>query len=200
MGSSPLARGLPQGLLELLGDRRIIPARAGFTQRALFMTITQKDHPRSRGVYARPSQNVAVAYGSSPLARGLRSRLLTRLSASGIIPARAGFTAFSKAPSAAAADHPRSRGVYAFVERSHMWEWGSSPLARGLQLVPKRVPGGTGIIPARAGFTGNFSLLRLQSGDHPRSRGVYTVACTSSLHEPGSSPLARGLLARPRVS
>ena len=30
-GSSPLARGLPQPRLRLLGLRRIIPARAGFT-------------------------------------------------------------------------------------------------------------------------------------------------------------------------
>ena len=31
------------------------------------------------------------------------------------------------------------------------------------------------------------------SGDHPRSRGVYTPAEQSISPEPGSSPLARGL-------
>ena len=52
VGSSPLARGLPQIAQMTTADMRIIPARAGFTRiNSLFNTV-QPDHPRSRGVYA----------------------------------------------------------------------------------------------------------------------------------------------------
>ena len=49
------------------------------------------------------------------------------------------------------------------------------------------------IIPARAGFTTRESTPRWKSRDHPRSRGVYTLAHLSSSVMSGSSPLARGL-------
>ena len=50
-GSSPLARGLLFGLTGLNGERRIIPARAGFTSQSATDSQRQSDHPRSRGVY-----------------------------------------------------------------------------------------------------------------------------------------------------
>ena len=70
---------------------------------------------------------------------------------------------------------------------------GSSPLARGLPLHRGTVDRSTGIIPARAGFTGadNFQLLRHR--DHPRSRGVYPMRRLRRYMTAGSSPLARGL-------
>ena len=50
-GSSPLARGL-RHLCRLWGqERRIIPARAGFTSRSPSRGRCTGDHPRSRGVY-----------------------------------------------------------------------------------------------------------------------------------------------------
>ena len=72
LGSSPLARGLPQPIELVLGPPGIIPARAGFTSelgtkigglgiipaRAGFTQgrvrrgVGGEDHPRSRGVYA----------------------------------------------------------------------------------------------------------------------------------------------------
>ena len=54
-GSSPLARGLQcrvHGREDLFG---IIPARAGFTTCRPTRRSRLTDHPRSRGVYARPS-------------------------------------------------------------------------------------------------------------------------------------------------
>ena len=55
---------------------------------------------------------------------------------------------------------------------------GSSPLARGLRVVS--------------------SVRTRNSGDHPRSRGVYEDVVSTSECPSGSSPLARGLLgARP---
>ena len=50
-GSSPLARGLLPGMGDELPPRRIIPARAGFTNGALPGRRGPTDHPRSRGVY-----------------------------------------------------------------------------------------------------------------------------------------------------
>ena len=152
------------------------------------------DHPRSRGVYSFRCGCWGCGEGSSPLARGLRQAARGAEGAAGIIPARAGFTTCAPWSDWSPPDHPRSRGVYAFVERSHMWEWGSSPLARGLR--EDRVPGGYqfGIIPARAGFTRRPPLRRGPSPDHPRSRGVYTYLEWCADGVPGSSPLARGLL------
>ena len=79
--------------------------------------------------------------------------------ATGIIPARAGFTA---------ADHARALGGR-----------GSSPLARGLPIIGVRASAGMGIIPARAGFTTLFTHSAAYRADHPRSRGVYAdhVSC-----------------------
>ena len=71
---------------------------------------------------------------------------------------------------------------------------GSSPLARGLRP-PVGVAGAQhGIIPARAGFTGQGHPGRQGRRDHPRSRGVYSLASERDLTQAGSSPLARGLL------
>ena len=71
-GSSPLARGLLLRVFSVLALIGIIPARAGFTGRALVPTVGAADHPRSRGVYG---------------VEDLKAHLERR-----IIPARAGFT------------------------------------------------------------------------------------------------------------
>ena len=53
-----------------------------------------------------------------------------------------------------------------------------------------------GIIPARAGFTVDERRSPDRPPDHPRSRGVYKIAGKNIDNIEGSSPLARGLLAR----
>ena len=50
-GSSPLARGLPRPPRAARPPRRIIPARAGFTNPEDYTPGPWTDHPRSRGVY-----------------------------------------------------------------------------------------------------------------------------------------------------
>ena len=70
---------------------------------------------------------------------------------------------------------------------------GSSPLARGLQVIFWRVRRCRGIIPARAGFTDGRRRARGRRWDHPRSRGVYGEAVAELVGAAGSSPLARGL-------
>ena len=51
LGSSPLARGLLDGLHDAGAGLRIIPARAGFTCDRTWSRARTWDHPRSRGVY-----------------------------------------------------------------------------------------------------------------------------------------------------
>ena len=183
VGSSPLARGLPDGPDRRARRLRIIPARAGFTRSSRTSTCGRSDHPRSRGVYCMArgvphalaadhprsrgvyhlvAPSVSVRNGSSPLARGLRGPAAPRLAAPGIIPARAGFTRSSRTSTCGRSDHPRSRGVYC--------------MARG---VPHAL-----------------------AADHPRSRGVYHLVAPSVSVRNGSSPLARGLRgpAAPRLA
>ena len=132
-----------------------------------------KDHPRSRGVYPRAPTTMLMTPGSSPLARGLRRHLDELVAQRGIIPARAGFTAWQRAGGRGDRDHPRSRGVYRIWRRYGWMIRGSSPLARG--LLDRR------------------SLPAVQRGDHPRSRGVYLIPTPHMSNPNGSSPLARGL-------
>ena len=173
-GSSPLARGLLDGLLRIRRPRRIIPARAGFTLRIRRPRIGTQDHPRSRGVYCYRAAYFVLNPGSSPLARGLQVCISVRGSDNGIIPARAGFTRrLARAPRRRP-DHPRSRGVYVRAVLGPVERRGSSPLARGLRSRDSFSVFLPGIIPARAGFT-------------PRRRTGFTTHA-------GSSPLARGLL------
>ena len=153
MGSSPLARGLPEPLMTTGIGLRIIPARAGFTHRPLLWLWGCRDHPRSRGVYPKRRMVSTWSGGSSPLARGLR-RLVPALTASmGIIPARAGFTGHRGHSPSRGPDHPRSRGVYRSATPEVVPAAGSSPLARGLPRPFQRCPAKSRIIPARAGFT-----------------------------------------------
>ena len=173
MGSSPLARGLPQARACIVICVGIIPARAGFTPAASAPQATCPDHPRSRGVYSAWAGFGSSVGGSSPLARGLRLRV----------------------PPCAirVMDHPRSRGVYITASLDAMSKGGSSPLARGLLRAASGCPRRIRIIPARAGFTGAAQIGDAAIGDHPRSRGVY-LYWISVCHRPaGSSPLARGL-------
>ena len=152
----------------------IIPARAGFTRPKRTCAPGPGDHPRSRGVYYCGGGEVTEAKGSSPLARGLPGGTPRSPPRSGIIPARAGFTAGGEL------NDPRGSG--------------SSPLARGLprRSAPRR--SATRIIPARAGFTPALTCSAQRTRDHPRSRGVYQETKWQTSPEMGSSPLARGLL------
>ena len=138
-----------------------------------------------------------AALGSSPLARGLRIVGEIKIRLSRIIPARAGFTMVAGIALALAADHPRSRGVYAQNRPVRISVPGSSPLARGLPLDEVAVIKRHRIIPARAGFTRGECVSHSCPADHPRSRGVYGDLAATEAAEWGSSPLARGLRRRP---
>ena len=172
-GSSPLARGLHDRQGQVAEHGGIIPARAGFTRAFCFSMFFTEDHPRSRGVYETERQARGHTFGSSPLARGLLLVCGHGFAASGIIPARAGFTLVIGRPAFAGPDHPRSRGVYATVCTPLDSSWGPSPLARGLHHINNGKYGVDRIIPARAGFTLLSGTTWRRRLDHPRSRGVY---------------------------
>ena len=74
----------------------------------------------------------------------------------------------------------------------HVAERGSSPLARGplVQVDTDFFQGG--LIPARAGTTGDFEAPLDSTGAHPRSRGDHQQYMTELTGLQGSSPLARG--------
>ena len=94
-------------------------------------------------------------------------------------------------------DHPRSRGVYSFMNGDVVMCSGSSPLARGLRKNRLPVLIEFRIIPARAGFTPPIARDSTSRPDHPRSRGVYVHTPLEVSRWAGSSPLARGLLEAP---
>ena len=192
-GSSPLARGLLNRTLGIGQVMGIIPARAGFTQTNDPDAVRELDHPRSRGVYVSSVSPVYRRMGSSPLARGLLEAGLAVEIEARIIPARAGFTRYSRGEAESVEDHPRSRGVYDVTGVLYRADGGSSPLARGLRQV--RHLGGVHarISPARAGFTRSDTPLSRTTWDHPRSRGVYGNDYGYATITRGSSPLARGL-------
>ena len=193
-GSSPLARGLQDVLVEPLPSGGIIPARAVFTSKGRKSGCTVADHPRSRGVYPACPRCSASTRGSSPLARGLQAEVARGPLAPRIIPARAGFTRAGGDWSVLIGDHPRSRGVYVSSSGRRRAPRGSSPLARGLRPRPPRRACARRIIPARAGFTLGCGCVWAGWRDHPRSRGVYRRAPPTPKPKAGSSPLARGLL------
>ena len=192
-GSSPLARGLPGHRGDRPAGGGIIPARAGFTRTSPMTSPTRADHPRSRGVYPAPAASPSSNCGSSPLARGLLHLEVVGCLGQGIIPARAGFTAGPSTSTRPGWDHPRSRGVYAWILTPTARRPGSSPLARGLRLYAPHTRDRAGIIPARAGFTDAGWRAYEQEEDHPRSRGVYYHEIAHETADQGSSPLARGL-------
>ena len=174
-------------------DFRIIPARAGFTGVWSDDSVGVGDHPRSRGVYYKSLHKRFSRTGSSPLARGLPRPEMATAQQFRIIPARAGFTTNGHHLRGGARDHPRSRGVYMLAWLRVVPLNGSSPLARGLLTLPATIRHYGGIIPARAGFTTYALSKSAIPTDHPRSRGVYPTAALKRLQDAGSSPLARGL-------
>ena len=197
VGSSPLARGLPEGEAVGADGTGIIPARAGFTLRPSSGPRAGPDHPRSRGVYIMYGGSKAPERGSSPLARGLPVEGVWHDAAPRIIPARAGFTWWCTSAQRSTADHPRSRGVYVAARLEAEAIQGSSPLARGLRLGFSFEDTAARIIPARAGFTTRGGRTQRGCWDHPRSRGVYSATRSLLRSTPGSSPLARGLRSPP---
>ena len=173
-------------------SRELPPLARGLPSPSCSASAGGGDHPRSRGVYGASSLLQLLIGGSSPLARGLRRCAFMTHVNGRIIPARAGFTAPALRPAEDRSDHPRSRGVYSSGIFFWIAMYGSSPLARGLRRVMWSPRGSTGIIPARAGFTGaDMDAQHIRRGSSPLARGLpYTI--WTGEHEPGIIPARAG--------
>ena len=172
-GSSPLSRGIPPPVPGAQPPAGIIPALAGNTGVGGGVIRRPSDHPRSRGEYCRFDTNSLALLGSSPLSRGiLRLRPHSRRNLR-IIPALAGNTSGKGSEQLPVRDHPRSRGEYSSEEVHRYDTPGSSPLSRGIRILPGGTLHALRIIPALAGNTAPCGMVLITVRDHPRSRGEY---------------------------
>ena len=173
-GSSPLSRGIPFLVPQILFALRIIPALAGNTEHNEPAIEKDLDHPRSRGEYILVSNIFRTAQGSSPLSRGILLHHTISQLILGIIPALAGNTKTQGNTRPPDTDHPRSRGEYVHGAFRINRTSGSSPLSRGIRVSKNTWVFNVRIIPALAGNTSNVCAIPRFVADHPRSRGEYT--------------------------
>ena len=152
-GSSPRVRG------KLGPDRlrwptvRIIPARAGQTNRPSAHLSRTPDHPRACGANRASRTCSRNASGSSPRVRGKQPEGYGDRAHVRIIPARAGQTLQAGGHPVGQSDHPRACGANMLLMCIMRLRFGSSPRVRG-KLGGLRVGVVQGrIIPARAGQT-----------------------------------------------
>ena len=110
----------------------------------------------------------------------------------GLIPARAGNTDMPVSFRDEGGAHPRSRGEHVGEPQKNDEGTGSSPLARGTQVVVVVEFGVGGLIPARAGNTDRLDATGHMMRAHPRSRGEHSYSFCCRFSGRGSSPLARG--------
>ena len=159
-----------------------------------------RDHPRTRGVYPTEEESWETWEGSSPHTRGLPRSPACGASRSGIIPAHAGFTGAPGGTQARCRDHPRTRGVCDCRFQPYSDPDGSSPHTRGLRPQETVLDQPVRIIPAHAGFTRKGKYGSLITGDHPRTRGVYSTRALATWEATGSSPHTRGLRTSPSTN
>ena len=191
-GSSPLTRGKPRRGKRPRGRQGLIHAHAGKTTEARRSPGRHRAHPRSRGENQANGLIVTPHEGSSPLTRG-KHRIRIHLSGSdGLIPAHAGKTSLLRTYLMRNRAHPRSRGENLHACIPDDYQPGSSPLTRGKPLGRVRDSMRARLIPAHAGKTRPYDLLRQHHWAHPRSRGENNEIKDRLNAIAGSSPLTRG--------
>ena len=137
---------------------RIIPACAGNTDTRKELDKLFKDHPRLCGEYAQVRSIDQSAQGSSPLVRGIRKVNRRFECIMRIIPACAGNTTNLASILQSHKDHPRLCGEYLSATQEVYAFQGSSPLVRGILVIPSQKQKLLRIIPACAGNTLYLSL------------------------------------------
>ena len=153
-GSSPLAWGIPQYGNDPFLNSRFIPTRVGYTSKFQHSERFRPVHPHSRGVYAARKLDFWEAFGSSPLAWGIRSAVLTSTSEFAV--------------------HPHSRGVYSAIPVICFNRYTVHPHSRGvylhqgyLTLSPLR------FIPTRVGYTMFWQTVQFRrNGSSPLAWGI----------------------------
>ncbi len=131
-GLSPLARGILQIYPANSRSVRFIPAGAGNTGVEPEIIGKKSVYPRWRGEYAHASTRHIKSCGLSPLARGIRFRVLTIPDPLRFIPAGAGNTQAFQPSANPFSVYPRWRGEYLMATALAVALNGLSPLARGI--------------------------------------------------------------------
>ena len=90
-----------------------------------------------------------------------------------LIPARAGNTQSAQRQQSQTPAHPRSRGEHTSESGPSSSGFGSSPLARGTQIMTSANGSPNRLIPARAGNTSKVDPMKPLTAAHPRSRGEH---------------------------
>ena len=196
VGSSPRVRGKPFSSIRAPHLTRIIPARAGQTQRQGRLQHGRPDHPRACGANYLGRPDGRRDYGSSPRVRGKREPLDQQRVDGRIIPARAGQTAGYSLAVWVESDHPRACGANFVVNPDLEHLYGSSPRVRGKRRVLTAGLHAARIIPARAGQTRYPPACNTVNTDHPRACGANTDNGQTVATRNGSSPRVRGKLDR----
>ena len=152
-GSPPLVRERQSSTSAAWPAFGITPARAGKTGIGHVRYSTTGDHPRSCGKDCPCHPWGPKRYGSPPLVRERRNRLILNGRTQGITPARAGKTGMGEGGTAGDQDHPRSCGKDNASCISLSKRLGSPPLVRERPIPYWSVRRRPRITPARAGKT-----------------------------------------------
>ncbi len=155
-------------------------------------------HPRVRGEHVQRRVQATSRGGSSPRPRGARCRFDLECLTPGLIPASAGSTVFAIPAFWRSWAHPRVRGEHRLPPPPSGVDGGSSPRPRGARLRMERWFRMCGLIPASAGSTIRPDESVVGRRAHPRVRGEHMGRWPATPNSPGSSPLPRGALVRPR--
>ena len=173
-------QGTRAPIVERRAGKRFIPAGAGNTGGWLCVCTPCSVHPRRRGEHERLNAYVHPSVGSSPQARGTQPLPFVEHAEIRFIPAGAGNTPDRGKPQGRKPVHPRRRGEHLSQWIMGVHPFGSSPQARGTQLMlvlGRRV---TRFIPAGAGNTMNRNRNNERIAVHPRRRGEHPWSATSS--------------------
>ena len=193
-GSSPRGRGKlgdEVGPLEVDG---LIPAWAGKTLRWTGRASCAWAHPRVGGENRAATNTRLRQCGSSPRGRGKRHNGPMTTPTDRLIPAWAGKTMISHAPTSLPGAHPRVGGENNPTDTMGVFRSGSSPRGRGKpdRRLVLRYNGG--LIPAWAGKTTQPTPWGSSGPAHPRVGGENLTGgwCCDTMV--GSSPRGRGKL------
>ena len=135
VGSSPQARGTRRRPGHSYLTKGIIPAGAGNSRAPGVLLGDEWDHPRRRGDLQIAVSEAILGAGSSPQARGTPELDYDEGGRAGIIPAGAGNSGLGSGSLAMMWDHPRRRGELIPVLTWLARLLGSSPQARGTQIL-----------------------------------------------------------------
>ena len=192
MGSPPQVRGKLSVNCNQTFNRRITPAGAGKTTRAVRRAIVKWDHPRRCGENHRTTSFLRQRMGSPPQVRGKLCRKMAATNRAGITPAGAGKTVAHLLYQIRRKDHPRRCGENEISVSYQVHQKGSPPQVRGKLVSVAYAVCVPRITPAGAGKTRGYTYSLPQKEDHPRRCGENAFLIGRMIPRIGSPPQVRG--------